>query len=174
MVIWLIGLAGAGKTTVGHALYEQIRLLDPATVFLDGDHVREIMGDDLGHSLEQRRQNGLRITRLCRYLDRQGINVVCAILSLFEEQQRWNRENYSDYFEVFIDVPMGVLAARDQKGLYSGAKAGRIPNVAGIDIPFTPPANPDMVVRNDGDMGQIDTMVSAVLDRVKPRLKARP
>ena len=131
------------------------------------------MGDDLGHSLEQRRQNGLRITRLCRYLDRQGINVVCAILSLFEEQQRWNRENYSDYFEVFIDVPMDVLVGRDQKGLYSGAKAGRIPNVAGIDIPFSPPANADMVLRNDGDVAQIDTMVSAMLDRVKPRLKVR-
>jgi adenylylsulfate kinase-like enzyme len=173
MVIWLIGLAGAGKTTLGRALYEQIKLQDPATVFLDGDHVREIMGDDLGHSLEQRRQNGLRITRLCRYLDRQGINVVCAILSLFHEQQRWNRENYSDYFEVFIDVPMDVLIARDQKGLYSGAKAGRILNVAGIDIPFAPPANPDMVLRNDGEMRQIDAMVSATLGRVKPRLKVR-
>jgi adenylylsulfate kinase len=173
MVIWLIGLAGAGKTTVGRALYEQVRLLDRATVFLDGDHVREIMGGDLGHSLEQRRQNGLRITRLCQYLDRQGINVVCAILSLFEEQQRWNRANYSDYFEVFIDVPMDVLAARDQKGLYSGAQAGRIPNVVGFDIPFTPPANADMGFRNDGDIGQIDTMVSAVLARVKPRLEPR-
>jgi adenylylsulfate kinase len=173
MVIWLIGLAGAGKTTVGRALYEQIKLRDPATVFLDGDHVREIMGDDLGHSLEQRRQNGLRITRLCRYLDRQGINVVCAILSLFEEQQRWNRKNYSDYFEVFIDVPMDVLVVRDQKGLYSGAKAGRIPNVAGVDIPFTRPANPDMIVRNDRDIDQIDAIVSAVFDGLKPRLKVR-
>lgn len=171
MVIWLIGLAGAGKTTIGRALYEQIKSLDSATVFLDGDQVREIMGRDLGHSLEQRRQNGLRVTRLCAYLDRQGINVVCAILSLFEEQQRWNRENYSDYFEVFIDVPMEVLAARDQKGLYSGAKAGRISDVAGFDIPFMPPANPDMIVRNDREVGQINTVVAAILDRVRPRPK---
>lgn len=173
MVIWLIGLAGAGKTSVGRALYDRIKLLDPATVFLDGDHVREIMGADLGHSLEQRRLNGLRITRLCHYLDRQDINVVCAILSLFEEQQRWNRDNYSDYFEVFIDVPMDVLAARDQKGLYSGAKVGKIVDVAGIDIAFVPPANPDMVFRNDGDIGQIDAMASAILDLVKPRLGGR-
>lgn len=171
MVIWLIGLAGAGKTTVGRALYDQIKALDRATVFLDGDHVREIMGNDLGHSLEERRQNGLRVSRLCHYLDRQGINVVCAILSLFEEQQRWNRETYSDYFEVFIDVPMDVLATRDQKGLYSGAKEGRIPNVAGVDIEFRPPAHPDMVVRNDRELSQIDSTVAAVLDRVTARIK---
>lgn len=173
MVIWLIGLAGAGKTTVGRALYEQIKALDRATVFLDGDHVREIMGNDLGHSLEERRQNGLRVSRLCHYLDRQGINVVCAILSLFDEQQRWNRETYSDYFEIFIDVPIDVLEARDQKGLYSGAKEGRVPNVVGFDIVFKPPKNPDLVVRNERDLAQIDTTVAAVLDTIAPRIKAR-
>lgn len=173
MVIWLIGLAGAGKTTVGRALYEQIKSFDSATVFLDGDHVREIMGNDLGHSLEERRQNGLRVSRLCHYLDRQGINVVCAILSLFEEQQRWNRKTYSDYFEIFIDVPMEVLEARDQKGLYSGAREGRIPNVAGFDIAFKPPAFPDMVVGNDRELAQIETTVAAVLDQVGPRIRAR-
>lgn len=171
MVIWLIGLAGAGKTTLGRALYEQIKAADQATVFLDGDHMRAIMGQDLGHSIEERRQNGLRICRLCQYLDRQNINVVCAILSLFEDQQRWNRQNYSDYFEVFIDVPMQVLAARDQKGLYSGAKGGRISNVAGFDIPFKRPANPDMTVGNEKGLGEIDRTVAAMFDRIRPRLR---
>jgi len=39
VVIWLIGLAGAGKTSVGRALYERVKSLEQATVFLDGDHV---------------------------------------------------------------------------------------------------------------------------------------
>ncbi len=61
--------------------------------------------------------------------------------------------------------------ARDQKGLYSGAKAGRIPNVAGFDIPFVPPASPDMIIRNDQEMDKIDAAVAVILDRVKTRLK---
>src|SRR5882757_1142044 len=100
MVIWLIGLAGAGKTSIGKALYQRLKTERQSTVFLDGDLVREIMGNDLGHTLEDRRKNGWRICRLCSYLDKQGIDVVCATLNQFHEQQRWNRENLERYFEV--------------------------------------------------------------------------
>lgn len=171
MVIWLIGLAGAGKTTLGRALYAKLKARDPATVFLDGDHVREIMGQDLGHTLEDRRRNGERVCRICQYLDRQDITVVCSILSLFEDQRQWNRAHFSQYFEVFIEVPMTVLEQRDQKGLYSGARAGRIANVAGFDIPFTPPANPDAVVRNDGSLDAIETLSDLLRDQITERLE---
>jgi adenylylsulfate kinase len=172
MVIWLIGLAGAGKTTLGRSLHARLKEIDRASVFLDGDHVREIMGQDLGHSLEDRRRNGWRMCRLCQYLDRQNINVVCAILSMFAEQQAWNREAYSDYFEVFLNVPMHELEARDQKGLYSGARAGTIANVAGIDLPFRPPAAPHMVVRNDRGIEQLSAAADDILARIKPRMTA--
>lgn len=147
MVIWIIGLAGAGKTTVGRAIHERLKARNPATVFLDGDHLRAIT-EDLGHSIDERRKNGWRLCRLCHYLDEQDIDVVCCVLSLFREHQAWNRETYSDYFEVYLDVPMEVLEARDQKGLYSGARAGTVCDVVGIDIPFEPPAKPDLVIAN--------------------------
>jgi cytidine diphosphoramidate kinase len=162
MIIWVIGLAGAGKSTIGQLLYQRLKADDRATLFLDGDHVREIMGNDLGHTLEDRRANGWRICRLCQYLDRQGITVVCSILSLFEEQREWNRKSYSNYFEVFIDVPLATLRARDQKGLYSGAAAGRTKNVAGVDLPFVPPQHPDLVVRNDGDLAGLGELVQQI------------
>lgn len=173
MIVWIIGLAGAGKTVIGRELYGLWKETDKATVFLDGDHVREIMGNDLGHTLEDRRANGWRICRLCQYLDRQGINVVCSILSLFPEQQAWNRKHYSGYLEVFVDVPMEVLAARDQKGLYSGARAGTIKNVAGFDIPFTPPANVDMTVSNGGALADVPGIASAIYAAARKQM-ARP
>lgn len=162
MIVWIIGLAGAGKTVIGRELHGLWKQTDKATIFLDGDHVREIMGNDLGHTLEDRRANGWRICRLCQYLDQQGINVVCSILSLFPEQQAWNREQYSSYFEVFVEVPLEVLAARDQKGLYSGARAGAIKNVAGFDIPFTPPPHADMTVANGGALADVPQIAKAI------------
>lgn len=148
MVIWIIGLAGAGKTTIGREVHKQLRAKQPNVVFLDGDHIRHIMGDDLGHTLDDRRRNGWRICRLCQCLDNQGIDVVCSVLSLFGEQQTWNRENYSGYFEVFIDVRFEELVARDQKGLYSKAIAGELCDVAGVDLAFHRP-NAHLVIDNN-------------------------
>jgi adenylylsulfate kinase-like enzyme len=44
MVIWLMGLSGARKTTIGRELFEQWRQLEPSTVLLDGDRVRAVVG----------------------------------------------------------------------------------------------------------------------------------
>jgi adenylylsulfate kinase-like enzyme len=167
MVIWIIGLAGAGKTSVGRALHALLQQHGRPIAFLDGDDVREMMDNDLGHTLEDRRRNGRRMSRISRYLDSQGMDVVCATLSQFDEHQRWNRANNSRYFEVFLDVPMSVLEARDQRGLYSGARAGTINNVVGVDMPFPPPKNPDMVFSNSED-GPI-TIARAALAEITRR-----
>ncbi len=68
--------------------------------------------------------------------------MICAVLSNYPEWQAWNRENFSRYYEIFLDVPLDVVKTRDTKGLYSGA----IPNVVGLDIAFPRPANPDLVL----------------------------
>jgi adenylylsulfate kinase-like enzyme len=166
MVVWLVGLAGSGKTTIGSAFYEAWKLQNPATVFLDGDVFREIMGNDLGHSVEDREKNGWRICKMCRHLDSQSINVVACVLSNYPEQREWNRQYYKQYLEVFIDVSIEKLVERDQKGLYSGALAGNIQGVVGVDIPFLKPEDPDITIRNENDISQIDNYVSSILTKV--------
>ena len=150
MVIWLVGMSGAGKTTIGRELYARIKDKLPNSVFVDGDEVREIFRHDGrdAYTMAGRRLNSERISVLCRWLDSQGINVVCSMLSIFEEHRQANRAELSRYFEVFIDASMEELMARDYKNLYRDALAGRVKNVVGVDIPFAAPANPDMVVRN--------------------------
>ena len=150
MVIWLVGLSGAGKSTIGRATYEIIKRDLPNTVFVDGDEVREVFrhdGDD-AYSIDGRRVNSERISALCRWLDRQGINVVCSMLSIFDEHRKENREAFTSYFEVFIDASMEDLMARDYKDLYKEAKAGLRKNVVGIDIPFARPSEPDFILES--------------------------
>ena len=163
MVFWIIGLAGAGKTTIAKALYSALKEKQSSTVFLDGDGIREIMGGDLGFSIEDRRINGWRICRLCKYLDDQGINVVCATLSQFHEQQEWNRANYSRYFEVYLKVDMSILIKRDQKSLYSGALEKKIINVVGIDIPFPAPQNSDLCLENSTETDNFSSFAERIL-----------
>jgi len=171
MVVWIIGMSGAGKTEVGRIVYRELKAKQPNTVFLDGDIFRAIMGDDVGHTLDDRRKNAERICRMCAYLESEGINVVCAILSIFHESQKWNRENLKDYFEVYLEVSLDELIRRDSKGLYGRALRGEIDNVVGIDIEFPEPLNPDLVIRNEAPMSVSDSAME-ILSRLLERYPA--
>ncbi|WP_017906239.1 adenylyl-sulfate kinase [Pseudomonas asplenii] len=151
MVIWLVGLSGAGKTTIGRALYASLKQNRPQTVFVDGDEIRTLFRHDQhadAYSLAGRRVNAERIQALCAWLDSQGIDVVCCILSMFQDISDDNRQRFSKYREVFVDVPLDTLIERDDKGLYQSALRGEQVNVVGMDIEYRPPAAPDLVLHN--------------------------
>ena len=112
MIIWLIGLSGSGKTSVGKILYNKLSKSKPY-VFVDGDQVRQMWGDNLGYEIEDREKNAIRISKLCKFLDQQNINVVAAVLSNFPKWQSWNRNNFTSYKEIFLDTPIELLKKRD-------------------------------------------------------------
>ena len=149
MVVWIIGLSGSGKTTLAETVYRQTKKKNNSLFFLDGDVIREVFNHDLGHELEDRKINASRMSQLSKYLDDQGISVVCSILSIFQSTRDWNRENINNYYEVFIDVDMEDLRDRDVKGIYKAFNEGRLNNVVGEDIKFTKPENSDLVILNN-------------------------
>lgn len=169
MVIWIIGLSGAGKSTVASELKQQINSLGKSCVMLDGDLVRELFGNDLSYNLQDRKQNADRLCKLGKYLDVQGVNVVCAILSIFPESREWNRSSLESYFEVFLDVELEDVISRDVKGIYARARSGEIADVVGVDIPFQKPDSSDLVIKNDfrEDVSQI---AGKILEQVRNRL----
>jgi len=170
MIIWLIGMSGAGKSTVGRSLATELRARRPGLVYLDGDQLREVWGDQPGHDIAGRAINAGRISRLCAMLDQQGIDVIAAVLSIFPDWQAWNRATFTDYREIFLDAPMEVLRARDTKGLYAAADAGEQTNVVGVDIAFPRPLAPDLILDSSGRSGGPHVLVNAILDHVlEPR-----
>ena len=150
MITWLIGMSGAGKTTIGKVVYNNLKQKMDNLIFLDGDDFREIFGNDLGHNIEDRKKNADRICRICHLLDKNNINVICCILSIFEESREWNRNNFNSYKEVYLKVPLTELERRDTKGLYKGGREGEIENVVGYDIPFEEPQKPTLTIDNSG------------------------
>lgn len=151
MVIWLVGMSGAGKTTIGRALYASLKKERPQTVLVDGDEIRALFRHDQredAYSLAGRRINAERIQSLCGWLDSQDIDVVCCILSMFQDVSDDNRRRYSAYKEIFVDVPLATLMQRDNKGLYQSALRGEQKNVVGVDIEYQPPSAPDLVLHN--------------------------
>ncbi len=150
-VYWITGLSGAGKTTIGKLFYEKLKTDHPNTVFLDGDMLRKVFGDDLGYTREERIKCAMRYSRLCAMLQEQGMHVVCCTISMFDCVREWNRENINNYREIYIKVSMDTLRNRDQKGLYSGITEEKQKEVAGIHVEVEEPKFPDLVLLNDGD-----------------------
>lgn len=146
---WITGLAGAGKTTIGNLLYEYLRSQKDNVVIIDGDIIREIYRSS-DYSNEGRKKLAETSMRLCRMLTEQGIDVVICIIAMYNDCRMWNRNNISNYKEIYIKVDMEELIRRDQKQLYSKAMRGEIENVMGIDIPFEEPQTPDLIINNNG------------------------
>lgn len=159
---WITGLSGAGKTTIGSKLYTELKKEKSNVVIIDGDIIKNIVSDSISYSNEDRRNRAMKYARLCKMLTDQGIVVVCCTISMYDEVRAWNRENNSNYVEVFLNVPMSVLRKRDQKGLYSNYSKGIQNNVAGEDLAIEFPKNPDVEIVNDGTM-TVDECVSRIL-----------
>lgn len=157
-VYWITGLSGAGKTTIGKLLYEKIKVEHPNTVFLDGDTLRKVFGDDLGYSKEERRKCAMRYSRLCAMLQEQGMNVICCTISMFDSVREWNRENIRNYKEIYVKVSMDTLQKRDQKGLYSGMTEEEQKEVVGIHMEIEEPKYPDLILENDGDKTPVEQL----------------
>src|SRR5580658_5605660 len=108
-VFWITGLSGAGKSTVGERLWRRLRAAGRQAVFLDGDSLRAAISEDLGYRSEDRRRSAMRNARVCQLLSRQGMDVVCATISLFHEVQNWNRAHIPGYVEIYLQVPLAEL-----------------------------------------------------------------
>ena len=174
MVIWLIGLSRAGKTKIGRELYKQWKEEESNTVLVDGDEIRAIFKhdrDEKAYTIEGRKKNADRICEICAWLDRQKINVVCCILSIFEESREWNRKHLSEYFETYIKVSFDQLVERDTNNLYKKALKGEIKNVVGVEIPFNEPKKPDFIFKNNEPRDSFSEVASEILQKAREKFK---
>jgi len=162
MLIWITGLSGSGKSTIGKALYSKLKVDMPNLVFLDGDDFREILGNDLGHSPNDRLNNAKRISKMCKFLNSQKINVICSTMSLYKEIHEMNRKNIQEYYEIFIECSIDELIKRDQKGIYSKALRGEIKNVVGIDLSYDRPDDCHLSIENE-KQSDLDKKVEQII-----------
>ena len=152
VVYWITGLSGAGKSTIAKILTKRLRAAGRTVLHFDGDVLRAILQRESMHSAADRQMLALSYARLCHEVARQGIDVVCATVSMFHSVRRWNRGNVLAYREIYLRVPMSELERRDSKGIYAGFRREEMSNVVGLDLPAELPDSADLVIDNYGEV----------------------
>lgn len=149
-VLWFTGLSGSGKSTLTEAVAPLLRARGQRVEVLDGDEVRLNLSKGLGFTREDRDTNILRIGFVANLLARNGIGVVTAAISPYRKTRDAVRALIEAdgglFIEAHVAASLEECEARDVKGLYAEARAGKRPGFTGIDDPYEPPINPELTL----------------------------
>jgi adenylylsulfate kinase len=169
VILWFTGLSGSGKSTVAHAVEEELHQAGCRTFVFDGDNVRHGLCANLGFSAEDRHENIRRIGEMAKLFIEAGVIAMTAFISPFRVDREGVRALVSenDFIEIFCNSPLEVCEERDVKGLYKKARAGEIKNYTGISSPYEPPEHPDLVLDTAGN--SVETNVEKVLTFLEER-----
>jgi bifunctional enzyme CysN/CysC len=149
LVLWFTGLSGSGKSTIANLVEQQLHARGVSTYTLDGDNVRYGLNRDLGFTDADRVENIRRVGEVAKLMADAGLVVMCSFISPFRAERRMVRELLDDgeFLEIYCEATVEECAARDPKGLYAKAMAGKIKNFTGVDSPYEPPERAELVIR---------------------------
>ena len=183
-VLWFTGLSGCGKSTIANCVDRRLYGLGVRSYLLDGDNIRhglnagperlagqhgEAFAERFGlaFSAVDRRENIRRIGEVARLFCDAGIVTLTAFVSPYRRDRDAVRAKLArgDFIEILVDAPLEVCEARDPKGLYKKARAGQIPNFTGVDDPYEPPEQAELVL--DSAAKDAATLADEVIDYLR-------
>jgi 3',5'-nucleoside bisphosphate phosphatase len=167
--VWLTGLSGSGKSTIGSLVATRLRELGRAVEVLDGDLVRENLCKELGFSREDRDTNVRRIAFVADLLSRNGVIAVVGAISPYRAARGEARELMGNRFvEVHVRASLSECERRDTKGLYERARAGELEHFTGVSDPYEEPLDPELVIDTEHEAPH--RSAERVLELVESRL----
>ncbi len=191
-VVWFTGLSGSGKSTIANAVDGLLAERGAPSFLLDGDNVRHGLnaGPDrliaeygeafarrfgLTFAAEDRQENIRRIGCVADLFCTAGLITLTAFVSPYRsDRDRVRRlvasdSSSHDFLEVFVDTPLEICEQRDPKGLYQLARSGRLQGMTGIDDPYEPPLQPELVLA--GGQQSVEELAARVIAELEMRGK---
>ena len=166
--IWFTGLSGSGKSTVAAACEARLVGSGRPAYVLDGDNIRHGLNGDLGFSAADRAENVRRVGHVACLMADAGLVALVPLVSPYRADRDAVRALHIaaglPFVEVFVDTPIELCEQRDPKGLYAKARAGELTGFTGVDDPYEPPEQPELVLTPDvGDPTAMAERVVALL-----------
>jgi bifunctional enzyme CysN/CysC len=167
--VWFTGWSGSGKSTIANELERLLVAAGQPAYVLDGDNLRHGLNADLGFAAADRDENVRRVAEVARLFADAGLVALVPLISPYREARERARRAHDvaglPFVEVFVDTPIEICESRDPKGLYRKARAGEITGFTGIDDPYEPPVDPELVLRPDA--GDAATLAAQVFARLR-------
>ena len=146
----LTGLPGSGKTSVARVVAEKLRGKGLKVELLDGDEVRRWLSPEAGFTREDRERHLRRVAYVSKLLARNGVVVLCSFVSPYRSVRKEIREVIEGenipFLEVYVKCSLEECMRRDPKGLYKKALRGEIKHMTGLDDPYEPPEEPELIL----------------------------
>ncbi|KAH7571706.1 hypothetical protein JRO89_XS04G0122600 [Xanthoceras sorbifolium] len=154
-VVWITGLSGSGKSTLACSVNRELYSRGKLSYILDGDNLRHGLNKDLGFKAEDRTENIRRVGEVAKLFADAGLICIASLISPYRRDRDACRAMLPD---------SNFIEARDAKGLYKLARAGKIKGFTGIDDPYEPPLTCEIeIIQKDGLCPSPGAMAGEVL-----------
>jgi len=155
MTVWLTGLPAAGKSTIAYAAEARLAAAGWMAYVLDGDNLRHGINSDLGFDPAERAENVRRTAEVAALLSDAGLVTLVSLVSPYAADRARARAIHGAaelaFLEVHVATSLAQCERRDPKELYRRARRGELSGLTGVDAPYEPPAEPELVVGREGE-----------------------
>ena len=165
ILFWVTGYPGSGKTAIANKIKSEITNSYGPTILISGDNLRKIFNHNK-YSENERLKNGIKYSKLCKFITNQKINVIFAVVGLIDKLRQKNRQNIQNYVEIYVKANLSNIIKIGKKKLYKKYNK----NIVGKDIPAELPKFPDIILNNKFDRS-INVLSIQLFKKIKEIVK---
>ena len=144
ILFWITGFSGSGKTTLAKKIHKDIEKKFGKTIVVSGDDLRKIFSLK-SYTSSGRKKYLVMYNKFCKSITDQNINIIFAVVGLYDFIRRKNKLTISNYVEIFIKADLEKIINNKKKiKIYNKKK-----NIVGVNIQPEFPKKPDIIIKND-------------------------
>jgi len=163
--IWFTGLPASGKTTLAHALADELAARGLPVQVLDSDALRQVLTPEPSYTEEERAWFYGTMVTIGRLLAQNGINVLLAGTAHRRAYRDRARQAFGRFAEIYVRCSLETCMERDEKGVYAKALAHQASTVPGLQVPYETPQSPEVTV--DTELQTVSECTRHIVSRLE-------
>jgi adenylylsulfate kinase len=144
--VWLTGLPASGKSAIAGALMSSLSHSGLVVELLESDALRRLLTPAPTYTREERDLFYAALAFFGSRLVAHGVSVVFDATANRRAYRDLARALIPNFLEVAVICPLEVCRRRDPKGIYRRGETDRSATVPGLQEPYEPPLDPEVVV----------------------------